>query len=277
MTSRRAVSACLLAGLLLAAARVSAAQYPVPRERERAPMLDAAFRLFESAQWAEALEAFETAARESSGTLPAEALRRWGIAALEAGRPLTAYVRLRQCLAFPLPGPERDAALERAARARDAVLSEAGRFSRLVALAERAADEASAADRRLVRVAARDGDVSLEGMAGLDVDRPRWRRAEEIGLVPYLDLVRRLLDTRAVLDDPMAADATTGSRRAVLRLVVGEEERRVEAGRGAAYDRLAEAVEAVLEFARAVPALPPPPDPEDKAPAPLAKPVKKRR
>ena len=135
-----------------------------------------------------------------------------------------------------------------------------------------------------MRVAARDGDVSLEGLSSLSVKSPlsvesrMWRRAEEIPTAPYLDLLRRMLETPVLVDElpPPAADSTAPAPRivVVVRLVIGEEERRLEAVRGESYDRLKEVADRVLEFARTVPKLP---DFEAKAvPAP-SKPGKKRR
>ena len=77
-------------------APVAEAQYPVPRVPESVETTDAAFHLFDEGRWPEALEAFESAARDARTPLPPEALRRWGVAASENGRPLTAYVRLSQ-------------------------------------------------------------------------------------------------------------------------------------------------------------------------------------
>ena len=131
-----------------------------------------------------------------------------------------------------------------------------------------------------MRVAARDGDVSLEGLSSLSVESPMWRRAEEIPAAPYLDLLRRMLETPVLVDEvpPPVVDPTEPAPRlaVVVRLVIGEEERRLEAVRGESYDRLKEVADRVLEFARTVPRLP---DFEAKAaPAPTPpKPGKKRR
>src|SRR5262245_29770847 len=187
--------------LLLLASPVSA-QYPVPRVREQPESIEAAFRLFDAGRWSEAFEAFEAAAREAPRAVAADATRRWGIAACEAGRPLAGYIRLRQYLAAkPEPGADREDATERVSRAREALLTDAARFSRVLATIERRPDEDSPGERHLVRVAARDGDVSLEGMSGLRIEAPLWRRAVEIPVAPYVDLVRRLLDVSAVVDD----------------------------------------------------------------------------
>ena len=171
-------------------------------------------------------------------------------------------------------------ASERVGRARATLLLEAARFSRLITTVERRSEPDSVPERYLVRVAARDGDVSLEGLITLSVESPMWRRAEEIPAAPYLDLLRRMLETPVLVDEvrpPVVDPSEPAPRRAVVvRLVIGEEERRLEAVRGESYDRLKEVADRVLEFARTVPRLP---DFEAKAaPAPTPpKPGKKRR
>jgi len=286
MTPHRAVLGLVLIAIALAIASEARAQYPMPRVRERPEAIDAAFRFFEDGRWPEAIEAFELAVREAPGPLSAEALRRWGVAASEAGRPLAAHVRLGQYLASKPVGAEREAAIERIGRARETLLLDAARFSRLVITAERRSEPDSVPERYLVRVAARDGDVSLEGLSSpsvkipLSVNSPTWRRAEEIPAAPYLDLLRRMLEALILVDAPSlpAVDSTEPAPRSavVVRLVIGEEERRLEAVRGESYDRLKEVADRVLEFARTVPRLP---DFEAKAaPAPTPpRPGKKRR
>jgi len=253
------------------------AQYPEPRGREEPESLDAASRLFDAGRWEEAVEAFEAAAR-TGAVLPPLALRCWGIAASEAGRPLAAYIRLRQYLAVEREPVDRENLGERVGRARDALLTGAAQFSRLLASMERRPDVDSAGERHVVRAAAREGEVSIEGLSGFRVEAPLWRRAEEIPLGPYLDLVRRLLDAPAFIDQvpaQMFDPNEPGPRHAaVVRLVIGEEERRLEALRGEPYERLKEVVGAVVDFARRVPPLP---DPESKTPPAPPKPGKKRR
>ncbi len=254
-------------------------QYPVPRVRDS---LETPFRLFDAGQWQEAFDAFEAVARETPGPLPPEALKRWGIAAAEAGRPLAGYIRLRQYL---LKRPERtadsDGVGERVKRLREVLLAEALKFSRIQMSVERRPDEASPGERHIVRVAMRDGDVSLEGLSGLSNNALVWRRAEEIPMAPYIGLVGRLLDAPAVIDDLPAQTFdpnAPGPRHAVvLRLVIGEEERRLEALSGEPYERLKQTAVTVLDFARAVPAMP---EVEAKAPPPPPpppKPPKKRK
>lgn len=281
MTPHRAVLRLVLIAMALGIASEARAQYPMPRVRERPEAIEAASRFFEDGRWPEAVEAFELAAREAPGALSAEALRRWGVAASEAGRPLAAYVRLGQYLASKPQGADREAAIERIGRARDTLLLDAARFSRLVTTVERRSEPDSVPERHLVRVAARDGDVSLEGMSSPRVESPMWRRAEEIPTAPYLDLLRRMLEMPVLVDElpPPAVDPNEPAPRlaVVVRLVIGEEERRLEAVRGESYDRLKEVADRVLEFARTVPRLP---DFEAKA-APARstppKPGKKRR
>jgi len=286
MTPHRAVLGLVLIAIALAIASEARAQYPMPRVRERPEAIDAAFRFFEDGRWPEAIEAFELAVREAPGPLSAEALRRWGVAASEAGRPLAAHVRLGQYLASKPVGAEREAAIERIGRARETLLLDAARFSRLVITAERRSEPDSVPERYLVRVAARDGDVSLEGLSSpsvkspLSVNSPTWRRAEEIPAAPYLDLLRRMLEALILVDAPSlpAVDSTEPAPRSavVVRLVIGEEERRLEAVRGESYDRLKEVADRVLEFARTVPRLPEFEAKAAPAPAP-PKPGKKRR
>jgi hypothetical protein len=260
MTPHRAVLGLVLIAIALAIASEARAQYPMPRVRERPEAIDTAFRFFEEGRWLEAVEAFELAVRETPGALSVEALRRWGVAASEAGRPLAAYVRLGQYLASKPLGADREAAIERIGRARETLLLDAARFSRLVTTVERRSEPDSVVERYLVRVAARDGDVSLEGLSSLSNESPMWRRAEEIPAAPYLDLLRRMLETPGLVDQlpPPALDPTEPAPRlaVVVRLVIGEEERRLEAVRGESYDRLKEVADRVLEFARTVPRLP---------------------
>ncbi len=279
MICPRAVLGVLFLATIFGVASGAGAQYPVPRVSERPEAIEAAYRLFEAGHWPEAVEAFDMASRE--GPLPAEVLFRWGVAASEAGRPLAAYLRLSQFLTSKPTGADRDVAVERIGRAREALLAEAARFSRLAVMVERRPDEDSPGERHLVRVAARDGDVSLEGMSGFRIESPLWRRAEEIPTLPYLDLLRRLLDRPAALDDFPAQVIDLGEpgpRRAVaLRLLIGDEERRLQAVRGEPYQRLKEVVDRVVEFARTVRSLP---DPEARPVAARAappKPGKKRR
>jgi hypothetical protein len=282
----RAALGALLLSVMLAAAGGARAQYPEPRAPEpradeQPEPIGSAYRLFEAARWPEAVEAFEAAARERAEPLPAEALLRWGIAAAEAGRPLAAYVRLSQFLARRPGGAEGEAATERVRRAREALLSEAARFSRLSAVIERQPDDGARGERSVVRVAARGGEVSLEGMSGFRVDSPEWRRAEEIPTPPYLELLRRLLDMPAALDElPHQAPEAGGAeprRAVVLRLVVGEEDCRLEAFRGTPYRRLKDAADLVVEFAHKVRSL----SDADARPAAVrpapARPGKKRR
>ena len=157
---------------------------------------------------------------------------------------------------------------------------EAARFSRLATTVERRLGPDSVPERQLVRVAARGGDVSLEGMSGLGVEHPQWRRAEEIPAPPYLDLVRRLLEMPVLIDEPPAPSSEVGGappEAVVVRLVIGEEERRLEAFRGERYERVKEVADRVLEFAHAVPRLPEFEAKVAPAPAASAKPGKKRR
>jgi hypothetical protein len=86
-----------------------------------------------------------------------------------------------------------------------------------------------------------------------------WRRAEEIPLPPYLDLVRRLLEWPALIGDfpaqPFDPNEPGAPRAVSARLVIGDEEWRAEALRGESYDRLKPVVDIVLDFVRRVPAV----------------------
>jgi hypothetical protein len=275
-----------LMAMALAAAGGALAQDPPPRESPGA--IEAASEVFEAGRWDEAAAAFEAVARGGGG-LPPAALRRWGIAASEAGRPLTAYVRLRQYLAVEREPPDREALLERIARAREMLIAAASRFSRLSASLERRPDGDLPGESRLARVAARDGEVSVEALAGIRVQSPAWRRAEEVPLAPYLEFVRRFLDGPALGEDFPAQTLDPndpGARRAAaVRLVIGDEEWRAAALRGEPYERLTAIAEAVLEFARRVPAVvdperkteAPPPRPGNPAPKPAKKNAGKKK
>src|SRR5262249_58295445 len=116
MTLRRAVLGLVLASTILPAARGAWAQYPEVRAPGEADALGAAGALFEAGRWEEAADAFEAAARDGAVALPASALRRWGIAASEAARPLTAYVRLLPYLALDAPA-DRAGLIQRTGRA----------------------------------------------------------------------------------------------------------------------------------------------------------------
>ena len=236
--------------------------------------------MFAAERWTEAVDAFDSAARESRGPLPAEALLRWGVAASEGGRPLTAYLRLSQFLEDQPTDARRADAVERAARAREALLIEAAQFSRLSIVLERRADDGSVTERQLVRVAARAGDVSIEGIGDQPGAGRRWRRANEIPIGPYIALLRRLLDAPAAFADVPAqsADFVAAPGTAVaIRLTIGDEGRRLQAVRDEPYQRLRAVAETVLAFARTVPSLPDSDAAPAAMPSPAPRPAKKRR
>ena len=274
------LAALFLGAMVLASPSLVGAQSPVPRVPEREEAVEAAYRLFAAERWTEAIDAFDSAARESRGPLPAEALLRWGVAASQGGRPLTAYLRLSQFLGDQPAAPGRDDAVERAARAREALLSDAAQFSRLSIVVERRADDGSVTERQLVRVAARAGDVSIEGTGDKAGDARRWRRADEIPTAPYIALLRRLLDAPAAFADVPAQSgdvvATSGATIA-MRLAIGDEDRRLHADRGEPYQRLRAVADAVLAFARTVPSLRDPDAAPAAMPSPAPRPAKKRR
>src|SRR5438094_9051146 len=101
------------------------AEYPVPRVRETPDSLEVATRAFEAGRWEEAVEGFEAASREGAAALPAAALRRWGIAASDVGRPLAAYIRLRQYLTNDPAAQERVGLALRVIRAPEAPVAPA--------------------------------------------------------------------------------------------------------------------------------------------------------
>jgi len=258
---RLACAVVLLAVIALpavAAGESSASDQNIDASDPSADPLDVASGYFSAGRWEEAMAAFESAARNHS-SLPARAFWQWGTAASEAGRPLAAYVRFRQCLALGGEAIDRESATAGAARAREALLAGGARFSRVFASLEQWPDGESPGERRLTRIAARDDHVSLEALIGPRIESPAWRRADEIRLAPYLDLIRQLLDGPIVTQEfpaqPLDPNAVGPRRAAVLRLVVGDEEWRAEALRGEPYERLADAVGVVVEFARRVPTL----------------------
>lgn len=267
----RCLPALAVALVALAGPGSVGSQPPGPHPRSA---VEAVLKQVEAGRWEAALAAFETISREHAMPLPPEALRGWGVAASEAGRPLTAYVRLRQYLSRAPLAADREPIEERLDRLREALLGSAAEFSRVVASAERRPDWEFAGEHRLVRVAARNGGVSLEALAGSRIESPLWDRAEEIPMASYLQFLRRLLDTPALLDDiePQTFDANTpGPRRAaMIRIVIGGEERGLQALRGSDYERIAEVVTTVLDFARTVTGIPS--DAEPPAPAKPAPP-----
>ena len=236
------------------------AEMPDPGLREQQWSLAEANRSFEAGRFDQALAAFEAASRDAEAPLPADAVRRWGIAAAESGWHFTAYLRLRQFLDRSPPAPDRTALEGRVERALGSLLERAVKRSRVVVLAESRSSADLPAERHVLRLAARDGRVTLEGVGGGRVQSPVWEPAREVSVTAYLDLVRRLLDARAFRVDvpPQGLDpGAPGLRRAAaLRLVIGDEERSLQALRGSAYADLAELVAVVFEFARGVAMLP---------------------
>ena len=108
-----------------------------------------------------------------------------------------------------------------------------------------------------MRLVARDGQATIEALSQAGRSAAPWERAGELPIEIYLRLVARLLDAPAVAANipAQAFDPNeVGPRRAVaLRIVVGEEERRIQALRGAPYDEIRALVAEVLEFARTAP------------------------
>ena len=253
---RLAAPFALLAALALAPLPSARAEMPEPGLREQEWALAAARRHFEARRYEQALSQFESAGRDGAPALPSEALRQWGLAASETGWPLAAWVRLRQYLAAAPEAPDRPDLEARAGRARRALLALAPRRSRLVATLDRR-DFDEPPERRIVRLVARDGQATIEALSQAGPSAAPWERAGELPIEVYLHLVARLLDAPAVAANfpAQAFDPNeVGPRRAVaLRLVVGEEERWIQALRGAPYDEIRALVAEVLEFARTAP------------------------
>lgn len=236
------------------------AEAPEAGGRERQWYLVRATRHFEARRFEQALVDFEAAARLAEEPLPDEALRRWGIAASEAGWPLAAYVRLRQYLAAAPGVADREALQARVTKARRTLLETAGRQSRLIALTETRPSWEAAGDRLVIRLVARQGHATVEALSGSRVTAPAWERAGDIDEAAYVRLVSQLLDSPALLEEwpPQVLDPNEpGPRHAVvLRLVVGGEERVRQALRGEPYDNLYAVAQLILDFAHTVEAKP---------------------
>ena len=229
------------------------AEMPEAGDRARQWELARAYARFDAGRFEQALAGFEAAAREPAPPLPAEALRRWGMAASEAGWPLAAYVRLRQFVAVEPEAADREALGQRIARARETLLEMAVRQSRIIALAETRPSWDVPGERQVVRLVGQNGRATVEALAGSRVTSPAWEHAGEIGQEEYLALVARLLDAPAWLEEWPRQELDPndpGPRRAVmLRLVVGEEEHVRHALRGAPYEALRGLADMVMEFA----------------------------
>jgi hypothetical protein len=236
------------------------AEAPEAGGRERQWYLVRAVKEFEAGRFEQALVSFEAAARLSEEPLPDEALRRWGIAASEAGWPLAAYVRLRQYLAAAPGAAGRDALQTRIVKARRMLLETAARQSRVIALTETRPSWETPGDRQVIRLVARQGRATVEALSGVRVATPAWERAGEIDEAAYQGLVSQLLDSPALLEEwpPQVMDPNEpGPRRAVmLRLIVGGEERVRQALRGEPYDALSTLAEVIFDFSRTVPVKP---------------------
>ncbi len=230
---------------------------PEPGLREQQWSLALADRHFERGRFEQALAAFEAAGRDGPAPLPIEAVRRWGIAAWEAGWHLAATIRLGQYLDATPDAPAREGLLTRLARSRQLLLQAAPRRSRLVATWERRPDHEGPGERHVVRLVSRDQRATIEGLSGVRVQAPVWARAGEVPAAVYLDLVGRVLDApelRAELPFQSFDPNAPGPRQAVtLRLIIGDEERSLQALHGEPFERLSELVGWVLEFARAAP------------------------
>ena len=244
----------LVAMLILAAAGAVRAEAPEAGGRERLWYLVRATKEFEARRFEQALVSFEAAARLADEPLPDDALRRWGIAASEAGWPLAAYVRLRQYQTAVPGAADREALQARIVKARRMLLETAARRSRVIVLTETLPSWEPPGDRQVIRLVARSGRATVEALSGARVISPAWERAGEIGAGAYAALVSQLLDSPALLEEwpPQVLDPNeSGPRRAVvLRLVVGEEERVRQALRGEPYQSLSALAQTILEFSR---------------------------
>jgi hypothetical protein len=261
MNARRPVIYALVALLIAAAAGAVCAEAPEAGGRERHWYLVRATKEFEARRFGQALVSFEAAARLAEEPLPDDALRRWGIAASEAGWPLSAYVRLRQYQAAVPAAPDREALQTRIVKARRTLLATAVRQSRVIVLTETRPSWESPGDRQIIRLVARRGRATVEALSGARVAAPTWERAGEIEESAYVALVSQLLDSPALLEEwpPQVLDPNeSGPRRAVvLRLVLGEEERVRQALRGEPYESLAAVAQTIFEFSRTVSLSPP--------------------
>jgi hypothetical protein len=256
MRARRPVAILLTAMLIVAAAGTVRAEAPEAGGRERQWYLVRATREFDAGRFEQALVSFEAAARLAEEPLPDEALRRWGVAASEAGWPLAAYVRLRQYLAAAPGAPGREALQARIVKARRTLLETAARQSRVIVLTETRPSWEAPGERQVIRLVARQGRATVEALAGVRATAPAWERAGEIDEAAHVGLVSQLLDSAALLEEwpPQALDPNEpGPRRAVMmRLVVGEEERVRQALRGEPYEALSALAEMILDFSRTV-------------------------
>jgi hypothetical protein len=249
--TRRQVAIAVVA-LVLSGGLGRVASPPVAGSPGPGGALDEAQRALDRGEVDRALDAFEVAS--GTGPLPPAAFCRWGLAAQAAGAPLTALIRLRQCLDATPGAPDRPAVEARLAEARRTVLQDARGRSMVLTTIERRPDYGVAGERYVVRLVARDGRVTLEALAGSRPGPTVWERSGVVATPAYLDLLRDLLDgpglaqpTPAQVFDPNAP----GPRQAVtLRVAVGREEEIREALRGEAYERLRRTAEGVVEFAR---------------------------
>jgi hypothetical protein len=185
------------------------------------------------------------------------ALRRAGIAASESGAPFTALVRLGQYLDLDPLASDRVTLEAHVARAREALLEQAPRQSLVLATVERRAEPGDQGERHVVRLAARHGAATLEALSGPRLQAPRWERGGAIDMAAYLALLRRLLDAPALRDEFSVAgfdpNAPRPWRAATLRLIIGDEERYLEARGGEPYERLRPLAGLVIDFARSTP------------------------
>jgi len=256
MTVCRPVTWALAAALMVAAVGHARAESPEAGGRERQWYLVRASKDFDAGRFERALVNFEAAARLSEAPLPEEAVRRWGIAASEAGWPLAAYVRLSQYLSAMPGAAGREQIQVRIDRARRVLLDIAARQSRVIVLTETRHSWEASGERQVIRLVAKDGRATVEALSGVRVTAPAWERAGQIEEGAYVGMIARLLESPALLDEypPQILDPNEpGPRHAVvLRLVLGPEERVRQALRGEPFDKLQALAQLILDFSRTV-------------------------
>ncbi|HYR71575.1 MAG TPA: hypothetical protein VEP12_09330 [Candidatus Acidoferrum sp.] len=172
------------------------------------------------------------------------------------------YLQMRRSLEAARDGAARAALEQQAAAALDALLGAARRSSRLVILTERRGGFETGPALETARLVAREGRVTLEALAGPRPQSPDWERAGVVEMGAYLAVLDRLLRDPALAGDwpaPRFDPNAPGPRRAiVVQLVIGENEREMQALDGPPYERLAALAGALLEFCRSVPLRPVP-------------------
>jgi len=176
--------------------------------------------------------------------------------------PLDDYLQLRRSIEAARDDAARAVLERQAGAAREALLAQARRSSRLVILAEHRGGYETAPARQTARLVAREGRVTLQALAGPRPQSPDWERAGVVEMGAYLGILDRLLRDPALAGDwptPRFDANAPGPRRAiVVHLAIAEHEREMQALAGPPYERLAALAGALLEFCRSVPLRPAP-------------------